>query len=293
VNFNTKKAKLKVQPETYVILWDTSSGRVMHSLPGHATKQGGKGLPCSFSPSGQFLVTGDEAGALRLWEVLTGKEVYRFEGHHSTVHANFSRDGRLLVAASADAPCFVWDVIGTARAAQPAGAVDLEQFWRDLADADAKKAFLAMRQLVASPAPAVELIRKSLKPGPHLDRPMIDKLLRDLDSPTFAIRDSATSDLMKIAEWIEPVLTKARASASLEAQSRIDHMLEKLAIPSPERLRQSRALGTLEFIGTPAAANLLANLAAGNKDDPLTIAAAAALERMRMRGVKYLNRRVD
>jgi hypothetical protein len=275
-----------MQAKRDVILWDTFTGGVIHSLPGHETRQVRPGAWCSFSPNGQLLVTGDAAGGLRLWEVLTGKEVYRFEGHQTLVMANFSPDGRLLVAASEDAPCFIWDVAGTAHGQQKGGVIDGEQLWRDLAGADAKKAFLAMRQLAAAPGPAVELMRKNLKPRLAIDGPTIDKLIGDLDSSTFAVREAATADLMKIAEHIEPALTKARATASLEVRARLDQILEKTATPSPERLRQSRALGALEWIGTPAAAKLLADLAAGNGYDSLTIAAAAASERLRLCGVK-------
>ena len=49
-------------------------------------------------------MTGDMAGTLRLWEVYTGQVVRRFEGHQTSVEANFSPDGRLLVAVSEDAP---------------------------------------------------------------------------------------------------------------------------------------------------------------------------------------------
>jgi WD40 repeat protein len=207
--------------ESAVTVWDAASGQVIHSLPGHHFSAMPLGAWCTFSPDGRFLATGDPAGRLRLWEVLSGQEVYRFEGHRTTVMANFSPDGRLLVAASNDAPCFVWDVVGTTVNPQPAAAVDRDQLWRDLADADAKKAFQAMRQLVARPGPAVELIRKNLKPAAGI-----------------------------------------------------------------ERLRQSRALGTLELIATPEALRLIAELAAGPEGDRLTVEAAAARERLRLRGAR-------
>jgi RNA polymerase sigma factor (sigma-70 family) len=270
--------------ESDVTIWNALTGRVMHSLPGHATANVRPGAWCAFSPNSQLLATGDSAGRLRLWEVLSGQEVYRFEGHCTLVVPKFSPDGKLLVAASEDAPCFIWEVMGTTRAPQPAENIYLEQLWRDLADADAKKAFLAMRQLVARPEPAVELIRKKLKSAAGVDEAQIDKLLRDLDSSTYTVREAATAELVKIAEYIEPALTKARATAPLEVRARLDRILEKAKVPSSERLRQSRAVGTLEFIATPAAAKVLADLADGNRVDSLTAAAAAARERLRVRG---------
>jgi len=283
---NSKKFATE-KTQTDVTIWNASSGKVIHSLPGHETTLSRPGAWCSFSPSSQLLVTSDGAGRLRLWETLSGKEVYRFDGHRTQVYAPFfSPDGRLLVAASEDAPCFIWDVIGSTRAPQPGEGVDLEQLWRDLADADAKKAFLAMRQFVARPGPAVELIGKNLKSTAGIDAAKIGKLLRDLDSPTFAVRESATAELIKNVDRIEPALTQARATATPEVRTRLDRILEKATVPSSERLRQSRALGALEFIATPAAAKLLADLAAGSQLDSLTVAAAEASERLRARGVK-------
>ena len=79
----------------------------------------------------------------------------------------------------------------------------------------------------------------------------------------------------------------------------VDRILERIATvrgpqqrapfrenPTDELVRQSRALGTMELIGTPEAAKLLRVLSGGAKLEYLTVEAAAAGERLRWRGVE-------
>jgi WD40 repeat protein len=279
------KGRRGAEDESEVTIWVAASGQVLHSLPGHDATSVHHGAHCSFSPDGRWLVTGDAAGRLRLWEVASEREVYHYEGHRNSVTASFSPDGRLLVAASADAPCFVWDVYGTARGTAPA-AVYVEQLWRELADADAKRAFAAVRQLVARPNVAVAMIRKNLRPATDLDPARTEKLLRDLEAESYAVRTAATAELSYHVDRIEQTLVKARDIASADARRRLDTILEAIKKPTTERLRQTRALGVLEVIATPQAAVVLAELSRGSKDDRLTIAAGESRERLRRRGLE-------
>ena len=270
--------------ESAVIIWEAATGRIVHSLPGHDNQIVRAGAHCAFSPDGRLLATGDSAGGLRLWEVASGQEAHRFEGHTTEVIARFSPDGQLLVAASQDAPCFVWDVVGAAGKPQAIAGADIEKLWVDLAAPDAKVAFQSVRGLVANPGPALESLQRNLKPAAALDAGEVDKLLRDLDAGTFPIREAATAKLLKLVDRLEPRLRAARATASLETQLRLDKIL-KTAEPTPGRLRESRALTALEWIATPEAARFLDQLADGGKDDPLTHAASAAGERLRKRAI--------
>jgi hypothetical protein len=138
-----------------------------------------------------------------------------------------------------------------------------------------------MRELAIRPALAVEVIGKELNTKAPIDVARIDALLSDLDSPKFAVREAAMAELAKFADHIQPALTKARAKATLEMQRRIDRLLEKAAQPTPERLRESRALGVLEICATPAAAKLLDEFAGGSRQTALAAEAAAAVTRLR------------
>ena len=72
---------------------------------------------CAFSPDGRWLAScsGDRRSGndrtVRIWDVATGRELRRFEGHRGTVNAvAFTPDGRSVVSGSEDATALVWDV---------------------------------------------------------------------------------------------------------------------------------------------------------------------------------------
>jgi RNA polymerase sigma factor (sigma-70 family) len=269
--------------ESEVVIWNTASGRKLKSLPGHQFDRGYRS--CAFSSNSQLLFTGDATGRLRVWEVLSGQEMYAFEGHRQKIYwTTCSPDGRFLLTASDDAPCFIWDIFGMQSI--PKFHVVASDLWRDLADQDTKKAFLAMKALAVRPALTVVLIGKELKPDTAVDDAKIEKLLEDLDSPKFSVRDAAMTDLAAIADRLQPALTRARAGASLEIQRRIDRLLERAAQPGPQRLRESRAVGVLEIIATPAATKLLQEYAAGSRHTALAAEAAAAVSRLKALAAK-------
>jgi hypothetical protein len=61
----------------------------------------------------------------------------------------------------------------------------------------------------------------------------------DLDSTQFSLRDSATSELEKLAELAEPTLRNTLAGKpSVEVRRRIEPLLSRSEEWSPERLRR-------------------------------------------------------
>jgi WD40 repeat protein/Flp pilus assembly protein TadD len=76
-----------------VELWDLASGNEISTLAGHM----GGVLAVTFSPDGRHLVSkGVEDAALKLWDVVAGKEVHTFEA--GTPAVAFSPDGRQLAS---------------------------------------------------------------------------------------------------------------------------------------------------------------------------------------------------
>ena len=100
-----------------VRVWDLGPGRAMRTFKAH------KGLvwTVAFTPDGSRVVTGggntffgnksDQPTSLVLWDLATGAEVRRFEGHTRDVRrAIVSRDGTRLLSASFDGSARLWDL---------------------------------------------------------------------------------------------------------------------------------------------------------------------------------------
>jgi hypothetical protein len=189
-----------------------------------------------------------------------------------------------------DGTALVWDVTGLS----PDGRLSVrkltppetEQAWRDLSDTDATKAHRARWSLIADPARALPLLRERLRPIPAADSRRLARLVSDLDSNHFSIRETATRELEKLSELARPALWHAIARpVSLEVRRRVQRLLDKLdgADLPAEVLRSIRAVEVLEQIATPQARVLLAELAKGAPQAPLTQAAKASVRRLAKR----------
>jgi hypothetical protein len=164
-------------------------------------------------------------------------------------------------------------------------AAGLRERWAALADADAAKAYEAMRALGASPAQAVPWLRERVRPVKAVvERRKLARLIADLGSEDFAVRDEATRELEKLGEQAEAALRAGLAARpELEPRRRMERLLEKLngQVLSLEALRALRALEVLEHAGTAEAKALLADLAKGAPEARLTREARAALVQLR------------
>jgi WD40 repeat protein len=74
----------------------------------------------AFSPDGETLASASYSGAIRLWEVATGRERYRSPGHRGAVWSlTYSADGRWLASASSDTTVLLWSAQLPGRALTP------------------------------------------------------------------------------------------------------------------------------------------------------------------------------
>jgi RNA polymerase sigma factor (sigma-70 family) len=276
-----------------VHFWDASSGEKLRTFavslqPGHFNRV----LSVAYSPDGRSLAAGYDDAIVRLWELASGQERLRFEGHRSSVGSlAFSSDGTLLASGGSDRIIMVWDVTGqrtmTLSRKRLLGTEAGTTLWNELADADASKAYRAMQTLLAAGAQAVSLLQQRLRPAAAIDMRHMDRLIADLDSDQFPVREKAERELQKLGDDAEPALQKLLAGKpSAEQRLRVKQLLRSVdSARSPECMRCLRAVEVLERLGSAKARQVLQTLAGGDLQSRLTREAKAALERLAKRGV--------
>jgi WD40 repeat protein len=236
----------------------------------------------AYSPDGWTLASGEDDGSVLLFESATGLLRRRLVGHRATVVAlAFLPDGKRLVTASTDNTGLVWDV-SLAALAHPVAA-DPDGLWADLASTEPAAAHRTLASLAANPVTAVSLLKERLRPAAVPDTATLDRLVADLDSDQFPLREKAASELDRLgATAVAGLRERAAGAQTLEVRRRMGHILEKLdaaGIPA-QRLRECRALELLEHLGTSEARKVLEQLARGASEADLTRDTQAALRRL-------------
>ena len=280
-----------------IYVWELATGRLWLKL-----NHGEDVTHLAFSPDGRLLAAANNNIAYRnyalrpesfgltaplpqvhLWDLAAEKEVHVLKGHQGPIGSlAFSPDGKLLATGSDDTTVLLWDATRF-KTNHPAEVQlrpeQLESLWADLGGEDAIKAYHAIRTLAAAPKSSVAFLKRHLKPVAPVDAKQIARLLADLDSEQFAVREKAMQQLEKLGDRAATELRKALAgNPPLEVRRRIEQLLEKQN--GPEHIRMVRALETLERIGTAEARRLCAALAQGVGDAPLTREARATLKRL-------------
>jgi hypothetical protein len=137
--------------------------------------------------------------------------------------------------------------------------------------------------MVGSPVEAIAFLKINLKAVPPADHKMLQKLLDDLNSDQFMIRQRASATLEKLGDLAGQALRdRLESKPTLEMRKRIEILLDKLDGPvtMPEMLRSLRAVELLELIGTPESKRALEPIAKGAPGHRVTEAAQGAIARL-------------
>src|SRR5262249_42431694 len=144
-----------------------------------------------------------------------GREVGLLRGHEGRgTRLEFSRDGKLLVSGSADGTLLVWDAAAVRKEVKPRLAklspAELDTLWGDLGGEDAVRAYRAVWALASAAEQAVPLLRERLpRTAPTVTADGVARLLADLDSDEFSVREKATVELEKLGRGVEAAVRKA------------------------------------------------------------------------------------
>jgi WD40 repeat protein len=240
----------------------------------------------AFDASGRHLAVGTSDGEVILYDLVQGKERRRFQGHNGVVNkVLFAPRGDLLLSGGEDGNMMTWDIHAPAKA--KAAAAPLEQaaltaLWDKLGSADPAEAQKAAQGLHSQPAIAVTFLQKKLTPTPKAPAERIDKLIADLNLPTFTERELAQQALQQYDAQPKPALEAAlEKKPPVEMARRIKILLDRIEdhATTPENLRLLRGVEVLEGIGTPESMAHLESLAKGAPHARLTTFAEAALQR--------------
>jgi WD40 repeat protein len=245
--------------------------------------------PWAVSPDGRVLAVVGEAITLR--ETATGRPIGELPlGHrgHITTLA-FSPNGRTLATGGSDTSILLWDwarACGLHSAPTRLDRNRLAQLWDELALADPLGAYPAIAALVGDPEQAVPFLRRRLQPVSEAQCRPVRRLLAELDSDDFAVREKATTALRELhADWLPLFDEVLCRRPSLEVHRRLERLLAEPIKTrwSPDMLRRLRAVQALERIGTPAARPVLRAVATGLPASRLTQEAQFSLQRLAKR----------
>jgi RNA polymerase sigma factor (sigma-70 family) len=233
----------------------------------------------AFSRDGRFLATTGPGDTMQIWEVATWTRRNEFKGHRDQpTTLTFAPNGQLL-SGSRDTTVLAWEI----RPPRVAASVTLERAWNDLAKREAAEAFQSEGRFMAAPRDTVKFFAEKIKPVAALDPRQVGRLLADLGSDEFAVREAASKALAGLDEQATPYLEDTlKSTESPEVRVRVQQLLEqRRQVPiSSEQLRQTRAVMALERIGDGEAKELLRRWAGGPAGARLTMEAAAALKRL-------------
>jgi hypothetical protein len=103
-----------------------------------------------------------------------------------------------------------------------------EKLWQELSSTDETKVFQAILGLAATPKETLAFFKENLRPV-AVDGKRVAKLLADLDSADFAVRQKAEEELEYLGKYIKPQLREALdKNPALEVRQRIEKLLKQV-----------------------------------------------------------------
>ncbi len=269
--------------------YDDETIQMMRMQGMRGWQQGGMtGATCiAFSPDGRTIAAGCYDETIRLYDVLTARELPPLTGHRGGIRALcFSSSGKSLKSIGVDSRILVWRADGPALTWQPRTAKlapeALAALWDTLDSDDPWLIHAVQSNLAAVPAQSMPFIRERLKPAATAEGKLIAKLITDLQNEDYNTRKKALAQIKKMGDVALPALREAQAATNSQPLMMLMMRLDGDRHGAHEQ--QLLAVDVLERIGTAEARELLTTLSKGAATAPLTVRAKAALDTLAKRG---------
>jgi hypothetical protein len=237
----------------------------------------------AFSPDGRTLAVGCPDGAIRRFDLRTGRTLSPLPGHRNGVVALcWPADGKRILSYGQRGDLVVWRARPEREwQAKPGPLTDaaLQELWSVLRGDDPLDIYGCVQVMAAAPDQTLPFLRKRLSAVPKADTERIDRLIADLQKGDYNARKRSVVELRKIGSAAAPALAQAQQRGYDPLFQRLVFEFANLAPPA-DQLRATRALRVLERIGNADAAKLLKELAGGAAQAPLTVQAKAVLDRL-------------
>jgi WD40 repeat protein len=223
-----------------------------------------------------------------VWEIASASLRFEYTGHEGQVTSlTFSPDGKTLASGGQDTTILLWDLSGKRTPKSAAlSSSELAQLWASLKERPGKEAETVLRKLAGQPSESVNFLRENLKPiaGKKISDETIKGLLVNLESPRFAVREKASKEIEALGKLtLTHLVSLQRGNPTPDLQRRLEKLVEVIDRIDDSLLfvRELRGIELLERINTPEAKALLKDLANGATGALPTVAAQAALARMK------------
>ena len=256
-----------------IILWERSTGRVLHRLKAHSKKV----LALTFTPDSRFLCSAGLDRTVRCWELATGQEVANRSAHQGPVTSiDTDLAGKVLASASLDRSVLLWklsDLLHSKLPSEKPTQDRMTHLWEMLSSAEPATAYNAVGETYYHADIVLPFLKKSIHDVlVPVQSERIQQLIKELEAPSDIVRHRATEELRKLRAVAKPILIKTiRSTASAEVRYRIRRILsgsEEVTFPQEDDLRRFyRLIHALEQINTPEAKVVL-NMIIDDFPDP-------------------------
>ena len=88
------------------MVWDVVKGDLVSMLTGHVDVV----MMAKFTPDGRYIASASEDNSVRVWDVSTSKQIWKYESDCYFLSCSISPDGKYLAACSRDETIKIWDL---------------------------------------------------------------------------------------------------------------------------------------------------------------------------------------